>query len=339
MLIPVHLKFLARSAAAGLILLTTACVTEVASENITPIAETPVPSVTSTEEVPLPTLTAITSTQTPTLEPTLTLTPTKEPTATETPTVTHAPSATPEPVGPYAVVRVEPNDTLNVRAGPGIANPIVTTLPHKARNVMLTTRSETVDGELWVEILLDSGAAGWVNDYYLTRYSSSTIFCGDSRLQAMLDRLETALVNQNGLLLAQVISPRHGVDVMAFRTGSIVYFIPQQVAGLFSNPTVFNWGAHPASALEVEGTVSAEILSKLSPVISADYTLTCDEYGPAISNYPGAWPERYTNLNYLALFKPGTPGVDLDWLGWLMGVEYVDSQPYITALIHFFWEP
>lgn len=336
MLIPVRHSILARILAAGLFLLTAACIPETPIQPTLVSPETPIPSNTvppPTFTAPPATLTLIPPTDTPL--PTLSVTPTQPPTA----TATLPPTPTIEPVGPYAVVRVEPNDTLNVRSGPGISNPILTSLAYDAHNVMLTTRSQVVSGSLWVEILLGDGSAGWVNDYYLTRYSKPTIFCGDTRMQAMLDKFETALISQDGALLAQVVSQRHGLDVMAYRTGNSVYFAPDQIAGLFTNPTVYNWGPNPASALDEEGPFSQEILSDLSAVLSAAYTLTCDEPGPGISNYPGAWPARYTNLNYLALFKPGTPGIDLDWFGWLIGVEYVDSQPYITALIGFFWEP
>jgi len=237
------------------------------------------------------------------------------------------------------VVRVEPDDTLNVRSGPGISHVILTRLAYDTLGILLTTRSQSVDGRLWVEILTGPDQTGWVNDYYLTRFSSASIFCSDPRLQSLLDRFEAALVTQDGALLAQVISPRHGLDLIYLRTGNIVPFPQTTLSGLFSSTTVYNWGVHPASALEVQGTFSSEVLPKLSAVLSADYTLTCDQPGPGINNYPDAWPARYTNLNYLALFKPGTPGVDLDWLGWLVGIEYVDSQPYIPVLIHFFWEP
>ncbi|MBE3037249.1 MAG: hypothetical protein IMZ62_00315, partial [Chloroflexi bacterium] len=48
---------------------------------------------------------------------------------------------------------------------------------------------------------------------------------------------------------------------------------------------------------------------------------------------------EYANVNFYTVYKPGTPGVDLDFRYWLVGVEFVQGQPYVFALIHFAWEP
>ena len=81
------------------------------------------------------------------------------------------------------------------------------------------------------------------------------------------------------------------------------------------------------------------VLPKLLDVFNASYSLTCNSLGTAAQYGSEPWPNLYANINYYTTYKPGTPGVDLDWRYWLVGVEYVQGQPYVFGLIHFQWEP
>ncbi len=65
-----------------------------------------------------------------------------------------------------SVVRVAPDDVLNVRAGPGVENEIIADLSSSASGVMLTGRETLVESSIWVEIVTEEGT-GWVNEYYL----------------------------------------------------------------------------------------------------------------------------------------------------------------------------
>ena len=67
---------------------------------------------------------------------------------------------------PKAVVGVEHDDVLNVRAGPGVGYEIVGTLEPTAEGVMQTGRARNLPGSIWVEVSLPDGP-GWVNDYFL----------------------------------------------------------------------------------------------------------------------------------------------------------------------------
>ncbi|MBT7074929.1 MAG: hypothetical protein HN922_08475, partial [Anaerolineae bacterium] len=45
-------------------------------------------------------------------------------------------------------------------------------------------------------------------------------------------------------------------------------------------------------------------------------------------------------INFYQVFKPGTEQYGgIDWQSWLVGVEYIDAEPYLFALIHFEWAP
>jgi hypothetical protein len=55
--------------------------------------------------------------------------------------------------------------------------------------------------------------------------------------------------------------------------------------------------------------------------------------------YPLANPWPYAGIRYYNLYKPGTPGIELDYRTWLIGFEYIDGQPYLHSMVTVVWEP
>ena len=56
------------------------------------------------------------------------------------------------------------------------------------------------------------------------------------------------------------------------------------------------------------------------------------ETGPALRDV--GWPSDLVNLNYYSVYRPAeTGGGEYSWTTWLVGVEYVGSQPYLAALV------
>ena len=162
----------------------------------------------ATEPVP-PALTAV---STSTVVPLPTDTPTTMPTATAVPpTNTPIPNISNQQTS-YAVVFVEPNDVLNVRAGPGVGFGIVGTLPPNATNVQITGSGQLVAGSTWVPVQ-QGGLTGWVNSRFLTQSVSDETFCGDTAVLQLLERLQTAVANQDDAVLAQLIHPERGLRV------------------------------------------------------------------------------------------------------------------------------
>jgi hypothetical protein len=49
------------------------------------------------------------------------------------------------------------------------------------------------------------------------------------------------------------------------------------------------------------------------------------------------WP--YANVHYYSVVKPPTPGIDFDWMVWLIGIEYVHGSPHLFGTVHYVWEP
>ncbi len=287
----------------------------------------------------------------PILSPTASLTPIiattqAPPTATLTPTLTSLPPvATTQgplvqpgaPSGPYAVILVASNDVLNIRSGPGVGNNIVGAFQPTVKNVMRTGASASVDGDLWVEVNNPSGGKGWVNSKYLTEYFTSSAFCSDARPQALLQNFAEAIQSSDGERLASLVSPRHGMDVWLWNSGNAINFDAEHARWVFESTYVHNWGTHPASGLETFGSFKDEVLPELLDAFVPTAERRCND--PAISSYGVTWPANYANVNFYQVYRPGTPGIELDWNAWLFGVEYVNGNPYLFALIHFIWTP
>ena len=240
---------------------------------------------------------------------------------------------------PQAVILVKQNDVLNVRKGPGVNYATVERLDPHAVNIILTGAQKIVSGSRWVKIQRPAGGFGWVNAKYLTEYVTPAAFCGDAKVTALLANFKTAMIQQDGVLLAALTSPAHGLNVTYLRTGRTITYTPDKARWVFVSTYQANWGFHPASALEIKGSFHEEVLPKILDVLNSSYTSTCNDPATGPKNYQFYWPFEYGNINYYALLKPGTPGIDLDWRTWLVGVEYVNGQPYLFSLLHLFWEP
>lgn len=248
------------------------------------------------------------------------------------------PAITPGAVsGPYAVVLVLPNDVLNIRSGPGVENRIVGAMAYNEIDITRTGPSARVGDSIWWEIQSRAGTRGWANSAYLTEYVAPSDVCDPNAL-TLLDDLKRAVMNEDGVLLASLVSPRHGLEVWLWRSGRPINFDAEHARWVFDSAYVHNWGAHPASGLDTHGTFRQAVLPYLKDMYTGGLETRCNERGVPGWNID-AWPEQYRNVNVYKLYKPGAPGVELDYRIWLAGVEYVGGKPYLFALIHFIWTP
>ena len=261
------------------------------------------------------------------------------PTNGSAPTPTTGGSIPGVPTGPYGVVLIAPGDELNIRTGPGAGYLISGTFAASATNVMRTGPSSSADGNLWVEVQNPGGGTGWVNSHFLMEYTAPATFCADGRVSALLTNFANALKTSNGGTLASLVSPAHGMTVHLWRYGIAHTFKQNDARWVFESTFEHNWGAAPASGMDTVGAFHAAVLPKLQEVFNASYSLTCNSLGTATQYGSNPWPVEYANINFYTVYKPGTPGIDLDFRYWLVGVEYVQGQPYIFSVIHFAWEP
>jgi hypothetical protein len=240
------------------------------------------------------------------------------------------------------VIQVAPGDKLTIRSAPGAGSSAVGSFSATATNIIRIGPSSTTDGSLWVQVQNPSGGTGWVNSDYLTEHVASTAFCADGRISSLIKSLGKAFVTGDGVQLASLTSPAHGVTVYLWRNGNPITFDREHIRWVFDSTYEHDWGMAPDSGLETKGSFHEAVLPKLVDVFNAPapgYSLTCNSLGTATQYGTEPWPNLYANINYYTVYKPGTPGVDLDWRYWLVGVEFVQGQPYIFSLIHFQWEP
>lgn len=238
--------------------------------------------------------------------------------------------------GPYAVILVASNDILNVRSAPGADKSLVGTLAYNTTGITRVGPWSQVGDTIWVEIQSQSGVRGWVNSNFLTEYVVPSSVC-DPKVLTLMGQFEQATTTSNGELLATLVSPAHGLDVWAYRSGRPINFDGEHARWAFESTFSHNWGLHPASGQEVTGAFHNTILPELLDVFRVSHTTTCND--STVSTYTNPWPAEYTNINVVKSNKPGSPGVDLDWHAWLVGTEYVGGRPYLFAIIQFIWVP
>jgi len=276
----------------------------------------------------------------PTAMPPLLLTPSL-PEVAPTVQITPWPTITPTPgLETYAVILVEPGDALSVREGPGTGSRVVAALPYDATDILLTGQKTQVDKATWVEVqrASDLKVKGWVNAYYLTRYVSPGDFC-TAQTAALIERFSQAILSADGQALAALVSPVHGVNVWLWRSGRPINFDQAHARWVFNSTYQHEWGAHPASGLQTRGSFQEVVLHNLRDALANPHEVRCNERSVPGLAESSTWPQAYKNINLYKIYKPGTPGTELDWRIWLVGVEWVENQPYLFALIHFQWEP
>jgi hypothetical protein len=309
-----------------------ATLTPILMASPTPLAATPTMSASDTPVIPSETPTISLPTMTPDI-------------ATPTATTGVAPTASTgsvlpgNPSGPYAVILVAPADILNVRSGPGVGNPVVGSFAAASTNVMRTGPSSFVGEDLWVQVQVPAGGTGWVNAAYLTEYVPPAAFCADGRVNSLLASFGNAIQTSNGVTLASLVSPAHGMTVRLWRNGNAVVFDQAHSQWIFTSTYEHDWGAAPGSGLDTIGAIHVVVLPKWHDVLNASFTLSCNVPETGGASYDTSWPAAYTNMNFYSIYKPGPPGNELSWRTLLVGVEYVQGQPYIFSVTQLDWEP
>ena len=162
-------------------------------------------------------------------------------------------------------------------------------------------------------------------------------FCADSEAQTLINNFKSAMQTSDGSLLATLVSPIQGMDARLYRNGRVVNYDQQHAQFLLGSTFVVDWGA-AVSGLETKGSFNDVIVPALLKVFNKDYTLTCDQVQVGGATYKATWP--YPGINFYSVYFAGTPNSNnLDWRTWLIGMEYVKGQPYLYAIMQFFWEP
>ena len=169
---------------------------------------------------------------------------------------------------------------------------------------------------------------------------SPSAFCTDARVVPLLRDLERAVNTSDGELLMSLVSPAHGLDVSYIRSGMVANYSVEEASWAFQSTYAVNWGTGAGSGEPVTGTFSEIVLPALQDVFK-NVTMDCNAITLGGATYEAAWPDEYANINFFSLHNPGNDSsyAGLDWQTWLVGVEYVEGQPYLFSLLHYQWEP
>lgn len=300
---------------------------------------TPVPILTMPTEAPVAESAATEPAPTaPTAVPTSTVVPlpSEVPTATAVPPTNTPIAGTSDQQAGYAVVFVEPDDVLNVRSGPGVSFGIVGTIPPNASNVQITGSGRVVAGSTWVPVQR-GGLSGWVNSRFLTQVVSDEAFCGDTAVLQLLDRLATAVADQDDAIFAQLVHPERGLRVRLLWYEAETRLDNQD---LFGDPTSYNWGAAAGSGEAIIGTPAQILLPRLQADFLEATESACNEILHGGSAGFIVLPDAYVPINYYSFYRPGTEEfAELNWGSWVVGLELWQGQYYLSTLVHYQWEP
>lgn len=308
---------------------------------------------TLTAEAPVPTQAA---------SATLTLAPTPSATAAETSISSVAPTATPmasptavpiaptedvPPVGPrlgkFAVVSVVSNDVLNVRGGPGADRPIVGTIPYYGRDVEVHAGGQEVGGSWWVPVQ-HGEVSGWVNSKYLARQVG---YLGD-QVAARAAKAIMALKEQDIDELAGLVHPVKGVTFSPYTYvrplqgapgEADLVFSASQLRDLWSDTTIYHWGAYDGSGEPIELTFP-EYYERF--VYDVDFArpdaVGFDEtvgQGNTINNIAEVYPNAVTVEYHFEGIDAQYEG--MDWRSLRLVLEEVDGVWYVVGIVHDEW--
>ena len=160
-------------------------------------------------------------------------------------------------------------------------------------------------------------------------------FCADTRIAPLIEQLKGSLNQSNGDMFSALASPTHGMDVRLWAYAAPINFNTNTAKTVFTSTDSYNWGGGPSGIPDV-GTFKDLIQPKLLDVLNApNMEAYCDNLTKV---YPLATPWPYPNYRYYNLYKPASAN-GFDFRTWLVGIEYVNGQPYIAALVTIVWEP
>jgi hypothetical protein len=298
-------------------------------------------------------------TEAPAATPTsaLTAVPTAPPTDTAAPTATRQapPTAIPRelptdpPVGPvlgpFAVAGVASDDVLNVRSGPGVGHDVVGTIPYYGFDVSVHAGGQEVDGSWWVPVEYQ-GLAGWVNNNYLARQVGVT---GEA-IAARAAQVILALRDRDMRTLANLAHPGDGLRFSPYGyvragagapEGQDLVFGAAEVAGLWSDPTIYMWGSAAGSGTPIELAFAGyydeyvyDVDFAQPDVVGFDVTIGT---GNTIDNIAEVYPGAFTVEYHFEGFDPQYAG--LDWRSLRLVFEESGGSWYLVGIVHDEWTP
>lgn len=241
-------------------------------------------------------------------------------------------SAAPEPSS-WSVVLVQPQDELNVRAGPGVTHAVVNAYEPTAAVVETTGRKEVVGESLWREVRFQGGT-GWVNSRFLTPRIEPGTFAADPRPRQLLERLAEVFRARGDLT---PLVARRGLYVMHF--GPLEHHAPAALPGLLQSAATPPWHGPacddaclpPATFHTMIGAEYLRTWAVPTKRIGVDEWL-------AGGNRSAHLPVALQNFRYLSFFDAGDEDIP-NWRTWVVFFEYEGGEPKVVALATDQWSP
>ena len=210
-------------------------------------------------------------------------------------------------------------------------------LPASATLATLSASTAIATGTPILLTNTPNGSVGSTAVPTLTPPPVTADICADPQVTTLINSLKTAMLNADGPLFSSLVSPTRGLDAANFRDGNVINYTPEQAKFLFETTFEVNWGPAPGSGADKIGSFHDVVVPELVKAFNQPYTLHCNELKHGGATYEVSWP--YQGDFYSVYFAGTEANGSMDWHTWAVGIEYINSKPYIYALIPYFWEP
>jgi hypothetical protein len=237
------------------------------------------------------------------------------------------------PTVSYQIAFVPDNLSLNVYSAASSRE-----LIGSLSNGTILSPSGAIDGE-WFGIEFE-GQAAWVNQDYVMGNVDEFLFCGDSRVQTVIDSLKEAIRNRDGEAFASLVAPQGLYLGLQERTqrlsmSEVRAFFDEQYPRFWG----FDWNEEPliySLGCDVLALLDADLLAENVQVACQDNQ---DNLSINTVLYAVNVPGNYRITNFYSFLRPGEAGYEMDWGAWGIGFSYWEDQPRVFALGHYVWVP
>jgi len=128
------------------------------------------------------------------------------------------------------------------------------------------------------------------------------------------------------------------MDVRFYRDGNAVNYDVEHAKFVFETTYQADWGLSYGSGEATIGAFKEIVLASLRQVFTPNAEIVCAQVKTGGVTYQPIWP--YQNMHFYSVYFAGTDQYGgLDWQTWAVGMDNVAGQPYISALVHYVWEP
>jgi Bacterial SH3 domain len=268
-------------------------------------------------------------------------------TATSTPTAGTVAPVVPQPDWElfddvFFVHGVPDDDELNVRAGPGVSNEIITTLAPGATGVRVYDVSASVGRALWRPVQV-SGGAGWVNARFLRPVGTQPprqVGTVIADVAAGARDVVTALQSSDFAALAALAHPTRGVTFSpyAFVGEDDPVITRERLATAGTDDTLVLWGHTDGEGAPIESTIAQRIVE-----IAGSTALTSTDVighdvkvgsGNSLDNLTSAFPgDRVVEYHFSGTSRYG----DYDWTSVRLVFDTSGPDPLLVAVVQDTW--